>query len=72
MHTNPPPPHTTPRIADGEHGPTINEYAREYDAVILGSHGRRGVARLFLGSVAETVVRGANVSVLVFPPPLEG
>lgn len=60
------------RLADGEHGPTINAYAEDYDAVILGSHGRRGVARLVLGSVAETVVRGADTSVLVFPPPVEG
>jgi nucleotide-binding universal stress UspA family protein len=35
------------------------------DLVALGSHGRRGIRRLFLGSVAEAVVRHAPCSVLV-------
>ncbi len=34
------------------------------DAVIVGTHGRRGLDRLFLGSVAEAVVRNAPCSVL--------
>jgi nucleotide-binding universal stress UspA family protein len=39
--------------------------AGEHDIVVIGSHGRRGVRRLMLGSVAERVARGARVSVLV-------
>ncbi len=35
------------------------------DMVIMGSHGRRGLARLVLGSVAEKVIRGSHCSVLV-------
>jgi nucleotide-binding universal stress UspA family protein len=35
------------------------------DAVVIGSHGRRGLHRLFLGSVAEAVVRRSPVPVLV-------
>lgn len=35
------------------------------DLVIVGSHGRRGVERLLLGSVAERVARKAGVSVLI-------
>jgi nucleotide-binding universal stress UspA family protein len=35
------------------------------DLVIVGSHGRRGVERLLLGSVAERVARKASVSVLI-------
>jgi nucleotide-binding universal stress UspA family protein len=36
-----------------------------YDLVVMGSHGRKGVKRLFLGSVAEAIIRHANCSVLV-------
>jgi nucleotide-binding universal stress UspA family protein len=35
------------------------------DAVVMPSHGRKGVARVILGSVAEKVVQGARVPVLV-------
>jgi len=35
------------------------------DLVVVGTHGRTGLSRLALGSVAEAVVRGANCSVLV-------
>lgn len=35
------------------------------DIVIVGTHGRTGLARLFLGSVSETILRSANVPVLV-------
>lgn len=36
-----------------------------YDLVLMGSHGRKGIKRLFLGSVAEATLRHANCSVLV-------
>jgi len=39
--------------------------AAKADLLIVGSHGRRGVQRLLLGSVAERLVRKANVSVLI-------
>jgi len=35
------------------------------DHVVMGSHGRRGISRLLLGSVAETVVRRSPVPVTV-------
>jgi nucleotide-binding universal stress UspA family protein len=38
---------------------------RGADLIVLGSHGRRGLQRLFLGSVAEHLVRSAPVPVLV-------
>lgn len=38
------------------------------DAVIVGTHGRRGLDRFFLGSVAEAVVRNAPCSVLTVKP----
>ncbi len=36
-----------------------------YDLVAIGSHGRRGIRRLLVGSVAETIAREAPCSVLV-------
>jgi nucleotide-binding universal stress UspA family protein len=35
------------------------------DLIVVGSHGRRGLRRLILGSVAETTVRHAPCSVLI-------
>lgn len=44
----------------------ILDYAGEIDAdlVVMGTHGRRGAARLLLGSVAESVTRHASCPVL--------
>ncbi len=38
--------------------------ARSADLIVLGTHGRHGVERWTLGSVAERVVRGARCPVL--------
>ena len=35
------------------------------DLIVIGTHGRRGLARLFLGSVAEGVARVASKPVLL-------
>jgi len=35
------------------------------DLIIIGTHGRSGLGRLLMGSVAEEVVRGATVPVLL-------
>ncbi|MDQ2052398.1 universal stress protein [Natronolimnohabitans sp. A-GB9] len=45
----------------------IVEFADENDVdqIVLGSHGRSGVSRVLLGSVAEQVVRRATVPVTV-------
>ncbi|QLK26561.1 universal stress protein [Natrinema zhouii] len=45
----------------------ILEYAEHdpVDHVVIGSHGRSGVARILLGSVAEVVVRHSSVPVTV-------
>lgn len=37
-------------------------------AVVIATHGRGGLSRLALGSVADKVVRGADVPVLVYRP----
>ena len=39
--------------------------AQHCDLVVMGTHGRRGLKRLTLGSDAEMVVRGATVPVLL-------
>ena len=48
----------------------ILSYAEEIDAdlIVMGTHGRRGPARLLLGSVAEAVVRHAACPVLTVRP----
>ena len=51
----------------GDPGTEISRYAGETKAglVIISSHGRKGITRLLLGSVAERVVRMAPCPVLV-------
>jgi nucleotide-binding universal stress UspA family protein len=36
----------------------------EFDLIVMGTHGRRGLQRLVLGSVAETVMRRAAIPVV--------
>ena len=51
----------------GNPGDQITDYAKETqaDLIVLPSHGRTGLKRLVLGSVAERVVRLAHCPVLV-------
>lgn len=41
------------------------------DLIVMGSHGRRGVNRLLMGSVAEAVVRAAPCPVLTVTMPVQ-
>jgi nucleotide-binding universal stress UspA family protein len=43
--------------------------AQSIDLVVMGTHGRRGLPRLLLGSVAEKVVRLAPVPVMTIGEP---
>ena len=45
----------------------VAEQVKEWDAdvIVLGTHGRRGVRRMLLGSDAEQIVRTATVPVLL-------
>jgi nucleotide-binding universal stress UspA family protein len=43
--------------------------ALDADLIVLGTHGRKGVQRLLLGSVAEGVLRHADCNVFVVRPP---
>lgn len=51
----------------GRPSTAILEYVREYDVdhVVVGSHGRSGVSRILLGSVAESVMRESPAPVTV-------
>jgi nucleotide-binding universal stress UspA family protein len=52
-------------IADGPAARGILGAARGQDLIVMGTHGRRGPARWWAGSVAERVVRDARAPVLV-------
>jgi len=41
------------------------------DVIVIGTHGRRGIGRLLIGSDAEQIVRAAPVPVLVVRPAVE-
>jgi nucleotide-binding universal stress UspA family protein len=54
--------------AIGMSGPaaqTIVDVAKSAELLVVGTHGRTGLARLTLGSTAEAVIRSAACSVLV-------
>lgn len=61
----------TRRVRAGDPASEIVREAREWEAdlLVVGTHGRRGAARVFLGSVAESVLAHAPCAVLVIPPP---
>ena len=50
-------------------GECISEDARAWgaDLIVLGSHGRKGIGRVLLGSGAEQIIREAPVPALVIP-----
>jgi nucleotide-binding universal stress UspA family protein len=52
-------------VEEGDHRGEIIDYAAEWgaDLIVLGSHGRKGLDRFFMGSVAEHVARHAACSV---------
>jgi nucleotide-binding universal stress UspA family protein len=53
-------------IKAGDPRDMINRTAQELgvDLIVMGTHGRRGLTRALLGSVAESVVRSAPCAVL--------
>lgn len=54
----------------GDPSETILEYVKEnnIDLIIMGTHGRKGLNHVFFGSVAERVIKGAPIPVLVINP----
>jgi nucleotide-binding universal stress UspA family protein len=61
-------------VEDGPAAPAILRAADRLgaDLVVVGTHGRTGLERLALGSIAETVVRAAACPVLVLRPGKRG
>jgi universal stress protein A len=59
-------------LLEGEPAREVVQFAeREHvDLIVLGTHGRTGLARVLMGSVAENVVRRAPCPVLVVKQPL--
>lgn len=60
-------------LAEGQPGEEVVRIAREKgcDLIVMGTHGRTGLAHLFLGSVAEEVLRQAPCPVLTVRVPLD-
>ncbi len=54
-------------VLQGHPSDELNTYVENnaIDLIVIGTHGRRGLDRLLIGSVADKVIRGAKVPVLV-------
>jgi nucleotide-binding universal stress UspA family protein len=58
-------------VKEGNPAKEIILEAERADLLVMGTHGRSGFERLFLGSVTEKVLRTTHVPVLTVPPPVE-
>lgn len=62
----------TTEVAFGEAAEEIIAEAQtNYDLIIMATHGRTGLRRVLMGSVAEKVLRHVAIPVLLFKPKLE-
>jgi len=63
--------HCTGEVAFGFAARVILERAGsgDYDLLVMGTHGRSGFQRLWMGSIAERVVAHAQIPVLTVRPP---
>ncbi len=52
-------------IGFGNPAQTLIDLSTEYDLIVMGTHGRSGLTRFLLGSVAEKVLRLAHAPVVV-------
>ena len=57
------------RIEKGVPKNIIADYAKQHgiDLIVMSTHGRSGLPRMMLGSVAEATIRTATVPVLTIP-----
>lgn len=60
-------------LRDGVAWEEVNTVAGQVhaDLIVIGTHGRRGLARALLGSVAENIIRTSTVPVLTIHGPRE-
>lgn len=60
----------TVAVEIGDDARRIVNYADEgdFELIVMGTHGRTGIKRVLLGSVAEKVVRHAHCPVMTIPP----
>jgi nucleotide-binding universal stress UspA family protein len=58
------------KLLHGTAADVITRFASKesYDFVVLGTHGRSGIGRVVMGSVAEKVVRAADCAVITVKP----
>lgn len=56
---------TEPKISIGNPAQAIVEEAKDFDMIVMTTHGRTGFSRFFLGSVSEKVLRTSHVPVLI-------
>lgn len=54
-----------PRVDEGDAATGLCDVAEDYDLLIVATHGRTGVARWMLGSVAERVIQSSRRPVLL-------
>ena len=57
------------KVMQGKPVECILKLAQNHDLVVMGTHGRTGLDKLMLGSVAEGVIRRSQTPVLVVPHP---
>lgn len=58
----------TTRVVAGDPAPAIAEAAADYDVLLVSTRGRTGLARMWLGSVAERLLRLRHGSTVVLHP----
>ena len=61
----------TATVEDGPVADTLRGYALRHDVdlIVMATHARRGLARVWLGSVADRLIRETGLPVLIVRPP---
>lgn len=56
-------------VPEGEIRKTVLQMAHEWDAklIVAGTHGRKGLNRLMMGSIAEGILRDSKIPVFIVP-----